>query len=63
VTTPVLVVVETADNAYVGTTVIDNDTNTLFIHTGFAGHPVALPLEEVESITPASRHPLVESVP
>ena len=44
---------------------ITNDASTglVLIRSGMRGHPVVLYAEEVASITPASRHPLVSLLP
>lgn len=54
-----IVVVETEDDAYLGTAeVMDGH---LVVRSGFRGHPVVLPLAEVQSVIPAQGHPDVES--
>ena len=46
-----LLVVESEDDAWIGTAEVVGDL--LIIRSGFRGHPVLLPLEDVRRITPA----------
>lgn len=55
-----LVVVETERTRYLGT-ITKTDTH-LTVHTGYSGRPPVIPLEDVEEIIPAHRHPDVEVV-
>jgi hypothetical protein len=49
-----LVVVETEDDAWLGTAeAVDGH---LVIRSGFRGHPVLVPLEDVERLSLASEH-------
>lgn len=53
-----LLVVESEDDAWIGTAeVVDT---SLVIRSGFRGHPVVVPLEDVEGITLASERDDVE---
>ena len=52
---PVLMVIETEDEAYVGT--IEIRAETVVVRDGFVGHPRYIPYEEVLSITRADLHP------
>jgi hypothetical protein len=60
--TTVLVVVETADDAFLGTVEevgISTPDHTLILRNGFRGHPRYIPIREVERITRADKHPNV----
>lgn len=50
-----LVVVETEDNAYLGTLAINPD-GRVAVRTGLVGHPPLLDLDEIEAVTPAAEH-------
>lgn len=48
-------VVDTVDNAYLGT--IEHSGDNLIVRTGLRGHPAVVPVEDVETITWADGHP------
>ena len=54
-----VVVVETEDDAYLGTAEVQD--GHLVVRSGHRGHPVVLLLSEVLSVIPAQGHPDVES--
>lgn len=57
---PVLVVVETADDIFLGTVEevgIYTPDHTLIIRNGYVGHPRYVPAPEVVSIVRADQHP------
>ena len=58
--TPRLFVVETERARYLGT--ITKTATHLIVYTGRVGRPPVIPLEEVDEIVPADRHPDVELV-
>jgi hypothetical protein len=53
-----LLVVETEDDAWIGTVEVTEDA--LVVRTGLRGHPAVVPLEDVERIIPATESPDVE---
>lgn len=53
-----LVVVETEDALHLGMAEVSG--NVLILRSGFVGRPLLIPLDEVESILPASTHPDVD---
>lgn len=53
-----LVVVETDDNAYLGTLEARPDGHVA-VRTGLAGRLVVLPIDAIVSVIPAHRHPAV----
>jgi hypothetical protein len=56
---PGLYVVETETTNFIGS--IGVTDGHLVVYSGYRGHPAIIPLEQVESITDAMTHPLVES--
>jgi hypothetical protein len=53
-----LLVIETDDDAYLGTAEVVGDT--LVVRNGYVGRPTVVPRQEVRHVTPAGEHPLVE---
>jgi hypothetical protein len=53
-----LLVVETDDDAYIGTVEVVGDA--LVVRSGYVGRPWVVPRHEVCEITSAADHPLVE---
>ena len=53
-----LLVIETEDDAYLGTAQVDGDT--LVVRSGYVGRPIVVAVTDVLRITVASDHPLVE---
>ena len=53
-----LLVIETDDDAYLGTAQVDGDS--LVVRSGNVGRPTILAITDVQRITVASEHPLVE---
>ncbi len=53
-----LLVVETADDHYVGT--VEVLESQLIVRSGYVGRPVLLRPEQVIRIAPAAEHPLVD---
>ncbi|MCU1593419.1 MAG: hypothetical protein JWO12_811 [Frankiales bacterium] len=53
-----LVVVETEDELHLGMAEVLGDV--LVLRSGYVGRPLLVPLEEVESVVPASTHPDVD---
>ena len=57
-----LVVVETEDALHLGMAEVHGDV--LVLRSGYVGRPLLIPLEQVESVVPASTHPdVVEEHP
>lgn len=52
-------VVETADDVFLGTVELANDL--VIVRSGYVGRPVTLPADQVVRITPATEHPDVET--
>lgn len=57
----IIFVVETNDGqAYIGR--IQAEHGMVTVYTGYQGRPPVIPIEEVDSMTPAVRHPDVEGL-
>lgn len=53
-----LVVLETADAAYLGCLRLRPD-GRIAVHTGIVGQPPVVALDDIEAVTPAREHPAV----
>jgi hypothetical protein len=53
-----VVVLETEDDLHLGTAEIHGDV--LILRSGYVGRPLLIPVEDVESVMPASTHPDVD---
>lgn len=58
--TPDLFVVETDTDAFIGR--LSFHDSTVAVHNGFVGHPTFVDLNDMEAITLAQLHPLVEDL-
>jgi hypothetical protein len=54
-----IVVIETDEDLFLGTCEIA-DGNAI-VRSGYVGRPVLIPIEDIESITPATDHPDVQA--